>query len=201
VRLRATLSFSGSLPYLAGGIGGVVLAILLFDLIDPRAFRRFFGAFLMVYAVSTVLRPQSALLAMKARPVGHTAIGFAGGLVGGLTAMPGAVLAVWCDAHAMPKTAQRAVVQPFITAMQSLALVILFLKAPGFDVVLDWRCQQEADLLGVAPDHLPQAERERLAGFIQYFERITRRMLAGGVKASVTVALDRDRRPCAKSPA
>ena len=131
VRLRATLSFAGSLPYLAGGIGGVVLAILLFDLIDPHAFRRFFGAFLMVYALSTVLRPQSALLAMKARPVGHTAIGFAGGLVGGLTAMPGAVLAVWCDAHAMPKTAQRAVVQPFITAMQSLALVILFLKAPA----------------------------------------------------------------------
>ena len=68
---------------------------------------------------------------MKTRPVGHTAVGFAGGLVGGLTAMPGAVLAIWCDAHAMPKTAQRSVVQPFIAAMQSLALVVLFLKAPA----------------------------------------------------------------------
>ncbi len=74
---------------------------------------------------------------------------------------------------------------------------ILFLKAPGFEVVLDWRCQQEADLLGVEPQDLPQAERQRLSGFIQYFERLTRRMLAGGVRASVTVALDRDRRPCA----
>lgn len=72
---------------------------------------------------------------------------------------------------------------------------ILFLKAPEFDVVLDWRCQQEADLLGVAPDALRLAERERLAGFIQYFERITRRMLAGGIDATVTVALDRERRP------
>ena len=131
VRLRATLSFKDSLPYLAGGMGGVVLAILVFDHIDPHAFRQLFGAFLMIYAASTVLRPQSALLAMKARPVGHTAVGFAGGLVGGLTAMPGAVLAIWCDAHAMPKTAQRAVVQPFIAAMQSLALAVLFLKAPG----------------------------------------------------------------------
>jgi len=131
VRLRAALSFKDSLPYLAGGLGGVVLAILVFDRIDPHAFRQFFGAFLMIYAVSTVLRPQSALLAMKARPVGHTAVGFAGGLVGGLTAMPGAVLAIWCDAHAMPKTAQRAVVQPFIAAMQSLALAFLFLKAPA----------------------------------------------------------------------
>ena len=72
---------------------------------------------------------------------------------------------------------------------------LLFLKAPGFDVVLDWRCQQEADLLGVAPDDLPREERDRLAGFIQYFERITRRMLAGGTSASVTVQLDRNRRP------
>ncbi|HYD28372.1 kinase [Brevundimonas sp.] len=72
---------------------------------------------------------------------------------------------------------------------------VLFLQAPGFDVVLDWRCQQEADLLGLAPDDLPQAERRRLAGFIQYFERITRRMLNGGVRASVTVQLDRNRQP------
>ena len=72
---------------------------------------------------------------------------------------------------------------------------VLFLRAPSFDGVLDWRCQQEADLLGVAPADLPAAERERLAGFIQYFERITRRMLAGGVKADVVVQLDRNRLP------
>ena len=72
---------------------------------------------------------------------------------------------------------------------------IVFLKAPEFSVVLDWRCQQEADLLGVAPAELPAAERERLAGFIQYFDRITRRMLDGGVKADVVVQLDRNRLP------
>ena len=72
---------------------------------------------------------------------------------------------------------------------------VLFLKAPGFDVVLDWRCQQEADLLGVAPADLPAAERARLAGFIQSFERITRRMLDGGVRADLIVPLDRERRP------
>lgn len=72
---------------------------------------------------------------------------------------------------------------------------ILFLQAPSFDVVLDWRCQQEADLLGVDPADLPAGERARLADFIQYFERVTRRMLAGGVTADVTVKLDRNRVP------
>ena len=79
VRLRAELSLKGSLPYLAGGAGGVVLATLAFDHLDPQLFRQLFGAFLMLYALSTVLRPQSALLLMKARPVSHTAVGFAGG--------------------------------------------------------------------------------------------------------------------------
>lgn len=78
---------------------------------------------------------------------------------------------------------------------------ILFLKAPGFEVVLDWRSQQEADLLGVAPGDLPPAERQQLSGFIQYFERITRRMLSSGVRADVVVTLDRDRRPCANGGA
>ncbi len=76
----------------------------------------------------------------------------------------------------------------------------LFLRAPSFDVVLDWRCQQEADLLGVAPADLPAAERERLARFIRYFERITRRMLDGGVMADVVVQLDRNRLPGSMAP-
>lgn len=70
---------------------------------------------------------------------------------------------------------------------------VVFLKAPGFEVVLDWRSQQEADLLKVAPADLPDEERRRLEDFIQYFERITRRMLAGGVRADIVVPLDRDR--------
>ncbi len=72
---------------------------------------------------------------------------------------------------------------------------VLFLRAPSFDVVLDWRCRQEADLLGIALADLPAPERARLAGFIQYFERISRRMLDGGVKADVTVQLDRNHLP------
>ncbi len=72
---------------------------------------------------------------------------------------------------------------------------VLFLRAPSFDEVLDWRCQQEADLLGLAPADLPLGERSRLAGFIQHFERVTRRMLDGGVKADVVVQLDRNRLP------
>jgi D-glycerate 3-kinase len=70
---------------------------------------------------------------------------------------------------------------------------IVFLAAPSFDVVLDWRCQQEAELMGLRPDALPEADRSRIAGFIQAFERITRSMLAGGVAAEAVVTLDAHR--------
>lgn len=71
---------------------------------------------------------------------------------------------------------------------------LLFLKAPGFEVVLDWRCEQEAGLRGLAPADLPPAVRERMAGFISYFERITRSMIEGAVAADVVASLDRARR-------
>jgi uncharacterized membrane protein YfcA len=45
VRLRGAISWRASLPYLAGGAGGVLLAAGLFDLIDGHAFRVAFGCF------------------------------------------------------------------------------------------------------------------------------------------------------------
>jgi D-glycerate 3-kinase len=72
---------------------------------------------------------------------------------------------------------------------------VLFLKAPSFDAVLDWRCQQEAGMMGLPPAALPAARRAELTVFIQHFERITRWMLAGGVRAEMTFALDFNRRP------
>ncbi|MFS0741367.1 kinase [Brevundimonas sp. 3P9-tot-E] len=71
---------------------------------------------------------------------------------------------------------------------------VLFLKAPSFDAVLDWRCEQEAGLMDLPPADLPPARRAELAVFIQHFERITRHMLAGGIQADMTFALNRSRR-------
>lgn len=68
----------------------------------------------------------------------------------------------------------------------------LFLRAPGFDAVLDWRCEQEADL---RKRPLAAEERHAIADFILYFERLTRRMIDGGVHADIVVQLDRNRQP------
>lgn len=68
---------------------------------------------------------------------------------------------------------------------------LVFLKAPGFDVVLDWRCEQEAGLMG--QDAVSPERRAALAVFIQHYERLSRHMMTGGVEADIIVALDRKR--------
>lgn len=73
----------------------------------------------------------------------------------------------------------------------------VFLRAPGFEVVMDWRCEQEAGLRGRT---LTPQEREDVADFIQHFERLTREMIVGGVSADVVVQLDRNRLPVTIAP-
>ena len=58
-------------------------------------------------------------------------------------------------------------------------------------VVLRWRQEQEAALLGRP---LLDTERAGIARFVQHFERITRHMMAGGVRADIIVRQDEERR-------
>lgn len=80
--------------------------------------------------------------------------------------------------------------QPYLRLRARLDALV-FLKAPGFDVVLDWRCEQEAGLMG--QDAVSPELRAALEVFIQHYERLSRHMMSGGVEADMIVALDRKR--------
>lgn len=74
------------------------------------------------------------------------------------------------------------------------ALVVL--QAPGFDVVLEWRLQQERQLRARSPSDAPGVmSDEQVARFIQFYERITRNNLERlpGL-ADVVLAYDEDHR-------
>jgi uncharacterized protein len=55
-------------------------------------------------------------------------VGFAGRLVGGLTAMPGALPIIGCDLLGVSKERQRGEVQPFILTMQAFAVILLIYR-------------------------------------------------------------------------
>lgn len=68
---------------------------------------------------------------------------------------------------------------------------IIYLKPPSWEIVRRWRGEQEAQMLGRP---LSAEENAKLDRFMMHYERITRSMMAGGVDASIVVALDEARR-------
>jgi len=130
VALRRFVAWREVVPLLIGGAAAVPISLYLLTLINPQSFRIGFSVFLMVYAGYMIARPARAVFGKLGGPILHSALGFAGGFVGGLTAMPGALPAIWCDLRGLPKDRQRGMVQPFILGMQLLALAIL-VGTPG----------------------------------------------------------------------
>lgn len=72
---------------------------------------------------------------------------------------------------------------------------LLFLQGPGFDVVPDWRWQQEQTLQAANPDRAAMT-RPQVDRFVQFFERVSRQALHTlPAIADSTVRLDATRTP------
>ena len=125
VVLRRSMNWQGSAILVAGGAVGIPLALILLQHAGAQTFRVGFGAFLALYSTYMLFRPAVTYLRTLGHWSGEAAVGFAGGLVGGLTAMPGALPTMWCDLQGMSKDAQRGLVQPFIAVMQVFALGLM----------------------------------------------------------------------------
>lgn len=125
VSLRRHIQWRGSMTLVAGGLFGLPPALYVLLHADPTLFRIGFGIFLAAYSGFMLFRPALHCFKDANGPGYDAAVGLAGGLVGGVTAMPGAVPTIWCDLRGLAKDRQRGLVQPYITVMQVAALAIL----------------------------------------------------------------------------
>ncbi len=148
--LRRTIQWKQSLILVLGGLLGVPIAVWLLHATDARTFREGFGFAVAVYAGYMLFRPGLTYLQQMSQ--GRNAlVGFGGGLIGGLTAMPGALPTIWCDLHGVPKDLQRGMVQPFIAAMQLFALALMLMRGDlSSKVLLDLALSVPALLAGSA---------------------------------------------------
>jgi uncharacterized membrane protein YfcA len=117
------IPWRSSLTLIGGGLLGVVPAVWLLQQVDTWPFRVAFGLFIASYAGYMLCRP--AARPRLCGPAEKLLIGFGGGLIGGLTAMPGALPTIWCDVRGTPKHEQRALIQPYIVVMQIFALGVI----------------------------------------------------------------------------
>jgi uncharacterized membrane protein YfcA len=138
VQWKRSLILSGS------GLIGIVPAVYLLQHMDTGLFRIGFGVLVAGYSAYMLLRSAAARRPGIGGSIGEALIGFGGGLIGGLTAMPGALPTIWCDLHGIPKGEQRGLVQPFIVVMQLMALGLLLPR-------VDWSSGMLLDLAASIP--------------------------------------------------
>jgi uncharacterized membrane protein YfcA len=144
VALRKGAQWKRILALAAGGLMGIVPAVYLLQYVDMRLFRVGFGLLVAAYAAYMLLRAKVAIKARHGGALAEGFVGLGGGLIGGLTAMPGALPTIWCDLHGVPKSEQRGLVQPFILVMQIAALALLLPR-------VDWSSEMLLDLAFAMP--------------------------------------------------
>ncbi|MGZ5873850.1 MAG: sulfite exporter TauE/SafE family protein [Bradyrhizobium sp.] len=125
--LRHSIRWKESVVMILGGLLGVPVALWLLHNADARTFQQVFGLTVAIY--SSYMLFKRSLGCLQQMSQSRTAlIGFGGGLIGGLTAMPGALPTIWCDLHGLPKNQQRGLVQPFIAVMQIFSLSMMLAR-------------------------------------------------------------------------
>jgi uncharacterized membrane protein YfcA len=128
-----------SLPvFLVGGVPGVPVGAWLLLHLQSDVYRAVMGGLLVAYGGYMLLRRPTRPLG--AGPLWDAFAGFLGGLTGGLAGFPGAFVTIWCGLKGWDKSRQRGVYQPFILAMQPIALISIGLMrpAPATAAPLDW---------------------------------------------------------------
>jgi len=149
--LRKSIEWRESLALIIGGLVGIPIAVYLLHNADTRTFRIGFGLLVALYAGYTLFRPALTYFRQMESRGRNILVGFGGGLIGGLTAMPGALPTVWCDMHGMSKSRQRGLVQPFIAAMQIFALSLMLSRHDlSLKVLLDFAISLPALVAGTA---------------------------------------------------
>ena len=118
-----TIDFSLVWPFLIGGLAGVPLGTLLIAQADPNVFKLTIGVFLLVFPL--LLYFQRKPLAFKfGGKLADGAIGFAGGILGGLAGLSGPLPILWASVRGWGKGERRGIFQTYNWTVLAAALCI-----------------------------------------------------------------------------
>ncbi len=121
---------TGPAPYLLGGFGGVPFGLAILHSLPTSTLMTVFGALLVLYAAYSIFKPDGLGVAPASSWVASLLVGAAGGIIGGFTAFPGAAVVVWTGLQRLPKSESRAIVQPYILALQLVSIAMLAIQHP-----------------------------------------------------------------------
>src|SRR5438128_7785817 len=109
-------------PFLIGGLAGVPLGTMLVADADPRVFKLSVGVLLLVFSTALYVNRKPIALSFGGR-VADAAIGFAGGILGGLAGLSGPLPTLWASIRGWGKDERRGIFQIFNTTVLAASLV------------------------------------------------------------------------------
>jgi uncharacterized protein len=110
-------------PFVIAGLAGVPIGILLIARADPEVFKLTIGVFLLVFPTALFLQRKPMSIAFGGKWA-DGAIGFAGGILGGLAGLSGPLPILWASVRGWGKQQRRGVFQIFNFTILAAALCV-----------------------------------------------------------------------------
>jgi uncharacterized membrane protein YfcA len=126
-KLRHALDWRRLWPFVAGAAIGVPVGVAILGWANPAYVRAGIGVFLVLYSLYALLRP-SLPPVTQGGAAADAAVGFANGVLGGITGLAGILVTIWCGLRGWPKDKQRAVFQPAAVAVFAMSALWLGVK-------------------------------------------------------------------------
>ena len=120
-KFRRVVNLRRVVPLVVGGAVGVPIGVWLLAHLEPAYVRHAVGALLVLYSLYGMLQPN--LAPFRAAAPADTLVGFANGVLGGLTGLTGPIVVIWCQLTGVPRDMQRAIFQPVIFAAFVVAII------------------------------------------------------------------------------
>jgi uncharacterized membrane protein YfcA len=117
------LDFRLAIPFVIGGLAGMPIGALLVARADPQIFKLSVGVMLLVFPAALYFIRTPMTFRFGGR-VADAAIGFAGGILGGLAGLSGPLPTLWASVRGWTKDQRRGVFQVFNGTVLGAALCV-----------------------------------------------------------------------------
>ena len=108
-------------PFVAGGLAGIPIGVQLLVYTDAGVMKIALGAFLLAFGTYALLAPRLHTVTAGGRSA-DAAVGFIGGILGGIGGYSGVLPTFWTQLRGWPKEIARAVYQPYVIIIQAITL-------------------------------------------------------------------------------
>lgn len=108
-------------PFIAGGLAGIPIGIHLLAYTDAGILKIALGVFLMIFGTYALLSPRLHTVSFGGRPA-DAAVGFIGGVLGGIGGYSGVIPTIWTQLRGWPKETARPVYQIYVILIQAVTL-------------------------------------------------------------------------------